>query len=86
MGDEIYTRNMITTYKTFESMTNFSAKTTSIGLPGLFSTCRFIFAAQSRQFYHDKTPSYHLPVPIAIGIAKTAPATGQLIILPSRYG
>ena len=38
-----------------------AAKTTSIGLPGLLSTCRFLFADQPRQFYHDETPSWHLP-------------------------
>ena len=61
MRDEIYTRNVVRTYKTFESETSFSAKTTSIGLPGLLSTCRFLFADQSRQFYHDETNSPLLP-------------------------
>jgi hypothetical protein len=61
MRDEIYTRNVIRTYKTFESETNFSAKTTSIGLPRLFSTCRLLFADQPRQFYQDETTSWHLP-------------------------
>ena len=51
------------TYQTFETLTNPSAKTISIGLPGLLSTCRLVFAVQPRQFYHDETPSCHLPGP-----------------------
>ena len=42
-------------------MTNPAAKTISIGLPGLLSTCRFLFADQTRQFYHAETPSSLLP-------------------------
>jgi len=37
MGEEIYARNIIATYKTYETVTNSAVKRITIGLPGQIS-------------------------------------------------
>jgi len=48
MGEEIYARNIITIYKTFETVTNSTVKIITIGLPGQISPVAFFL-----QFHLD---------------------------------
>jgi hypothetical protein len=62
MGEEVYTRDIITTYQVFGSVTNPATGTKSLSLPGQISVCNgflhrhldnFIFTWQIRTIYRD---------------------------------
>ena len=54
-------RILSASYLTFCTGSNPAANSTSIGLPGLFSTCRFVFAGNLDNFTMTRQPSYLYP-------------------------
>jgi hypothetical protein len=71
VGEKIYGRNIIATYKTSGTMTTAATETKSIGLPADARAVK-VFAASTYKVHRDKKHIGHLS-----GLAKTSPALTQ---------
>ena len=66
MGEEVYTRNIMTIYQVFGSVTNPATGTKSLSLPGQISICNGFL-----HFYLDKTIMTRKSLAIYRDCAKT---------------